>query len=198
MGKESVNERNAWEKRIISARWYKRQQKTPTAQSGLLRRYNCTSASPKSKDKRMNLITCDSKRISWYWIRWIPDSSETQVHKKAKSLTGKGYFCCDYSSCIWKRQRNACSDHNFSKGNNCAASPFFSRLLFLVVISSFFFSNWRFWGQEMATFPTTVSVLGPPSSSEENPAPFCVSGADGSVWKKQAWKLKSCPRNHPF
>jgi len=124
-----------------------------------------------------------------------PWQLRTQVPRRIKSLTVNGYFCCDCCSCIWKWQRNACSDHSFSKGNNCAASPFFSRLLFLVVFSSFFFSNWRFWGQETATFPTAVSELGPPSSSEENPAPFSVAGADGSVWKKQVWKLKSCSRN---
>ncbi|KAF2988062.1 hypothetical protein EK904_005438 [Melospiza melodia maxima] len=44
---------------------------------------------------------------------------------------------------------------------------------------------WRFWGQYMAVFPTVLSELGAPSSSEENPPPFSVSGADGSVWKKQ-------------
>lgn len=95
-------------------------------------------------------------------------------------------------SCIWEHQRKAC-DHNFSKGNNWAASPLFSRLLFFVLISSCF-SSWRFWGQYMAVLPTVLSELGAPSSSEENPSPFSVSGADGSVWIKQVWKSE----NHWF
>jgi len=59
MGKDSASERNASENRIISAEWYTREQKTPAAQSDLLRRYNHPSASAKSKDKKINLITCD-------------------------------------------------------------------------------------------------------------------------------------------
>lgn len=64
------------------------EQKTPATQSDVLRRSNCTSAS-KPKGEGVNR---DTKRNSWYWIRSIPDSSETQAQCKIKSLTSKGYF----------------------------------------------------------------------------------------------------------
>lgn len=97
MGKASAKGRKASETRGISAKWYRREQKTLSPQSDLLRRYHCTSASSKSMDIRIkgwisSPVTAKAALdTEWGW------SLTAQKHKWKGFIflgrvTGKGYL----------------------------------------------------------------------------------------------------------